>query len=135
MVTFENSYLSMWFDPEVKLLYSEWKRLPTQQEYQDGVKRSEKLLNSYQVLYWIMDSTRLAAMPIEQQSTTLHYMAQVIVTSSIKKLARIVPKDNSIISFFEDTLQLAQKAYNSKIEIDRFNTYKAAADWIGMIGC
>lgn len=135
MVFYESCFLNMWVDSEIHLMYSEWLRLPTRQEYQEGVKKSEELLSQYQVYYWIMDSTNLANMPIEEQKDTLLYMAQVMASSTLRKIARIIPKDNHVISFFEETIHAAKARANSSLEIDRFQTYKAAADWIGKVGC
>ncbi len=125
----------MWVDTDINLMYSEWLRLPSKKEYEAGVRESEELLISNPVHFWIMDSTKLAAMPLDDQKEKLRYMAHVMAKSELRKIARIVPKDNVIISFFEETLHEAILINNSRLEIDRFTTYKAAADWIGKISC
>lgn len=133
MVEIEKDYLRVWVDRSIKLMYSEWQRPVTTQEYREGSAMLLDIMNQYSVLNWIADSSKLGDIAVEDEQWTLSDMVPCMVQSSLVKLARISGNDKSSYTKFDNFAKRAEDIYIGKILVRQFVTYKEAADWIADI--
>ncbi|MCC9136886.1 hypothetical protein ACFSKU_04960 [Pontibacter silvestris] len=136
MTEYHGSYLHIWVDDSINLMYSEWLRRPTKEEFKEGVKLLIKYLYEYSVEFWVMESNKLVGMPLNELRRVIRKVASVIVLcASLKKIARILINDISNILKFEETINEFKVIYHSSVEFEWFSSFKDAVDWIGRVRC
>ena len=126
-------YLHLWIDLNLKLMYTEWRRMPVADEYREGCEIFIALVREYAVECWIAESRELVGMPMHIQSPVLLQLAPSLTGSTLKKLARIIDKDAQSILMFENILSSLKENHQISIEFEHFVSFEEAADWIGMI--
>jgi len=140
MVELTYPYLNISIEETTGLLYSEWLRQPYEDEYWEGMDLLAACLVRYAVNYWIQDSTHLAHVPLEDQREALRQMVPAVLSSQLKKIARVVALDYGYRAMFdqlvdEEQTKAAQRLLSAgrAIEVQQFRSYKEAADWIANI--
>ncbi len=131
MIEFENAYLRLWVDNDLNLLYSEWQRPVSSQEYREGNLLLLQTLSENSVQNWIADSERLGDVSLEDQQWTLQELTPKFAQTKLTKLARIGGEDTGSHARFEQFMNKVEPIYIGNIQIRQFVTYKGAADWIG----
>ncbi|MFT2009304.1 hypothetical protein ACMA1I_11570 [Pontibacter sp. 13R65] len=126
---FSNSYLHLIVDEDNKLLYSEWTRQPTGQEYRDAASVFAVFLQESKILYWIQDTSNIGAVTLEDMKWVMDVLIPVASHSALRKLARITCHTPNIEQFKELAHQ-SIKPFQSDIEVRHFKSYRDAADWI-----
>jgi hypothetical protein len=130
---FTNSYMHLWVDMNVKLMYTEWLASPTVTEYRQAAALFLRNLQAYSVEYWFMDSNRLAGFSLEEQRTVIQQLAPAVAASSLKKVARIIYQDESNRAMFDETVNELKNKYQVTVEVQQFWTFNEAANWITLI--
>jgi hypothetical protein len=126
---FRNAYLHLIVDESIKLLYSEWLRPPSSQEYRDAATIYACCLREKGIAYWLQDTNHLGKVPVEDLQWVLQELVPVAAASGLKKLARITADDSNLALFMESASQ-KQAKLNAAIEVQQFKTYREAAAWI-----
>ncbi|KAA5548364.1 hypothetical protein [Adhaeribacter rhizoryzae] len=126
---FRNSYLHLVVDDAIKLLYSEWLRPPSSQEYREAATIFAGCLQQKGIKYWIQDTNNLGEVPVEDLKWVLQELVPVGAASGLQKLARITSDDRNLGRFMETAAQ-TQAKLNAAIEVQQFETYREAASWI-----
>lgn len=136
MIEYHGSYLQIWVDNSINLMYSEWLRRPTKEEYKEGIQLLVKYLYEHTVEFWIMESNSLVGMPLLEARLIISKAACMFLScSSLKKVARIMNNDLANVLMFEETVNESKLLYRSSVEFEWFNSFKDAVDWIGMVRC
>jgi len=130
---FTNSYLHLWVDMNINLMYTEWLTLPTVMEYQDAGALFVRCLQEYKVEYWLMESDRLIRLPFAEQIQVIQKIAPAVAASSLKKVARIISEKEDNRAMFEKTVQELKNKYQSKVKVNQFTSFNEATNWITMI--
>ena len=133
MVEFENSYLQVWIDPELHLLYSEWLRNVTSDEYRQGNTLLADMLHQHDIRHWIADSAYLGEICPDDVVWTIQDLAPRIISSSVLKIARISGEDRVSYVKFKEFMEKASIGAEGSLEVRQYMSYKEAADWIGQI--
>ena len=133
MIEFENDYLHVWIDRSIDLMHSEWLRNVSSEEYKQGNATLLKLLEKYDIKFWIADSAKLGDISLEDQEWSMLTLVPQIAGSGIKKLARIAGGDRVSYNKFETFAEKAAALYVGDMEVRQFLSYKEAADWVGEI--
>lgn len=133
MILLDNDYLRVWIDESILLMYSEWLRPVSSQEYRDGNMLLLQKLQNHNVKSWIADSAKLGDISIEDEKWTLEALVPAFTQSSLHKVARLSGSNNSNHSKFENFAKRAEDFYIGSIQVRQFISYKEAADWIGGI--
>ncbi|KAA5538524.1 hypothetical protein [Adhaeribacter rhizoryzae] len=128
-----NSYLQLWVDTDVKLMYTEWLTSPSAQEYKQAAALFIHYLQKYEVEYWLMDSNRLGGLSLQEQRKVIAQLAPAVAASCLKKVARIISQDEGNRVMFEETVQELKNKYQASVEIQQFWTFNEAAKWVAMI--
>ena len=128
-----NSYVHLWVDTNVNLMYTEWLASPSVQEYKEAAALFIQYLQKYEVEYWFMDSNRLGGLSLEEQRKVIQQLAPAIAASCLKKVARIISQDTGNRVMFDETVQELINKYQASVEIKQFWTYNEAAKWVAMI--
>ncbi|KAA5538965.1 hypothetical protein [Adhaeribacter rhizoryzae] len=128
-----NSYLQLWVDKDVKLMYTEWLTSPSVQEYEQAAALFIHYLQQHAVEYWLMDSNRLGGLSLQEQRKVIAQLAPAVAASCLKKVARIISQDAGNRVMFEETVQVLRNKYQASVEIQQFWTYNEAAKWVAMI--
>ncbi len=126
---FHNPYLHLIVDDETKLLYSEWIRKPSREEYREAAGIFARCLQEKGIELWIQDTNLLGDVPEEDLKAVLHELVPIAATCSLKRLARITTNEKSMAKFLELAAQ-AKVGLNTAIEVRQFKTYREAAEWI-----
>jgi hypothetical protein len=129
MYEFENDCLHLMIDEEARLMYSEWLRKPTSEEYREAMRIVAGYLRDKNVEFWIQDTNRLGEVPVEDLAVIVHDLVPALSSSSLKKLARITSDDKNLAAFMEMAARMKVKL-NKAIEIQQFKTYREAAEWL-----
>jgi len=129
MSEFRNDYLHLIIDEENRLMYSEWLRKPSSDEYREAMHVLTRYVRDKGVEFWIQDTNRLGEVPAEDLAVVLHDLIPRLASSSLKKLARIAPDDRNLATFMEMAARMKVKL-NSAIEMQQFKTYREAAEWL-----
>lgn len=130
---FTNSYMHLWVDKHVKLMYTEWLATPTVAEYHQAAVLFEQNLQAYSVEYWFMDSNRLAGFSLEEQRAIIEQLAPAVAASNLKKVARIIYQDESNRAMFDETINELKNKYQVAVEVQQFWTFNEAANWVTII--
>ena len=130
---YTNSFLHLWVDTDIKLMYTEWLALPTVTEYQEAGALFVRCLQEYNVEYWLMESNRLAGLSLPEQIQVIREVAPAVAASSLKKVARIISEAEENRAMFENTIQALRNKYMSEVEINQFTSFNEAANWITII--
>mgnify|MGYP005749258141 FL=1 len=133
MIFLERDYLRVWVDRSIKLMYSEWRRPVSSEEYRDGNTLLLEHLQNYGVVNWIADSAHLGDITVEDENWTLQHLVPGFTQTLLQKIARVSGHDNSSHTKFENFARRAEDLYIGPIQVRQFITYKEAADWIGDI--
>ena len=133
MFEFENSYLLLWVDENVHLMYSHWQRPVTSAEYREGSDILLTQLKEMEVKSWIADSSKLGDISEEDQAWTWDHYVPSLPQTKLAKLARISGEDTASHAKFEQFLKRAEPICIGNIQVKQFMTYKEAADWAGEI--
>lgn len=133
-------YLNISIEESTNLLYSTWLRKPEHDEYQEGMNYLANCLERFPIFFWIQESTHLLQVPLENQREALHQIAETVMYSRVKKIARIISLDFANMTMFDEVvaekmskMEENQMLADRKIEVQQFNTYEEAADWIADI--
>ena len=129
MYEFRNDYLHLVVDGPNRLLYSEWLRPPTSQEYRAAATIFAKCLREKSIAYWLQDTNNLGEVPVEDLKWVLRELVPVAASSGLKKLARITA-DDSNLTIFMNTAHQMQVKLHAYIEVQQFKTYREAAAWL-----
>ena len=129
MYEFRNAYLNLVVDDSTKLLYSEWLRQPTRQEYREAAPIFASCLLEKSITYWIQDTNHLGEVPVEDLQWVLQRLVPVAAVAGLKKLARITTDDSNLTVFMNTASQM-QTTLQVAIAVQQFNTYREAASWI-----
>lgn len=129
MHEFQNTYLHLLVDEEARLLYSEWIRRPSSEEYREAAGIFARHLRGKSIAYWVQDTTRLGEVSVEDLKVMLQELVSLAISSSLRKLARINTDENQIATFLEMARQ-AKSGISTELEIQHFKTYREAADWM-----
>lgn len=124
-----NSYLHLMVDEQARLLYSEWVRKPTEQEYWEAVTILVDLFRSKDIMYWIKDTSKLGEVSDEELRWVLYQLFPLAASFSLKKLARISTDEKDRVRFM-NFVGDAQQVLNTTIEVRQFKTYHEAVAWI-----
>ncbi|MBC5773944.1 hypothetical protein H8S95_07705 [Pontibacter sp. KCTC 32443] len=133
MFEFENNYLLLWVDKTIHLMYSDWLRPVTSEEYKEGNKILLQQLREKEVENWIADSSKLGDISKEDEKWTLKELVPKLANTNLLKLARIGGEDTGSHAKFEQFVKRADPIYIGNIQVRQFTTYKEAADWVGEI--
>jgi hypothetical protein len=125
----EKSYLNLVVDNSARLLYSEWVREPTSEEYREGAALFAECLSTMKIEYWIQDVNRLGKVSDSDLRWALQQLVSVTASSNLKKLARI-SSDESKKEHFMRLVGHIRKQYPTAIEVQQFESYREAAEWI-----
>ena len=128
-----NTYVHLWVDTDVKLMYTEWLALPSTAEYRQAAALFLRNLQTYAVEYWVMDSNRLAGLSLAEQRRIIQQLAPAVAASCLKKVARIISQDEGNWVMFDETVHALKNQYQASVEIQQFCTYNEAAKWVAMI--
>jgi len=128
-----NSYLHLYVDTDVKLMYTDWLSLPSSAEYREAAALFVQNLQVYAVENWVMDSNRLAGFSLAEQRQVIAQLAPTIAASSLKKVARIISQDIHNRAMFEEMVKDLKNKHQAQVEIKQFWTYNEAAHWITLI--
>lgn len=131
MFEFENTYLSLWVDDGIGLMFSNWLRRVSSEEYREGNTILMQQLLERQVKHWIADSSELGDISDEDQAWTLEHFLPHLPQTSLLKLARLSGTDNASHAKFERFVKRAEPIYMGDIQVKQFMSYKEAADWVG----
>lgn len=129
----KKTYLHLWVDLDVKLMYSEWLLAPTAEEYSEACELFVKTVQEHAVECWIADSKLLASLSVSDQKRIILRLAPVLFNTSLRKLARITNKDFHSTFMFEDLSRSLTDKHHAAMEIQQFISFEDAADWVGMI--
>jgi hypothetical protein len=129
MPEFRNDYIHLIIDEENSLMYSEWLRKPTSEEYREAMRIVAGYMQDKNVEFWIQDTNRLGEVPSADLAMLLQALMPIFSSSSLKKLARITSDEKNLSSFLEMAARMKVKL-NTSIEIQQFKTYREAADWL-----
>ena len=129
MYEFRNAYLHLVVDGANRLLYSEWLRQPTSQEYRAATTIFAICLREKGIAYWLQDTNNLGEVPVEDLNWVLQELVPVAASSGLQKLARITADDGNLALFMNMAHQMQVKL-NAAIEVQQFKTYREAAAWL-----
>ncbi|MDX5482345.1 MAG: hypothetical protein LPK07_11750 [Hymenobacteraceae bacterium] len=133
MFVSETDYLHIWVDEDVQLMYSEWLRSASSEEYRQGNKRLLAVQQKYSLPFWIADSARLGDISAEDLEWTVKELTPRVIGANIKKLARVSGEDRISYNKFEHFVEKMSRLGFGDMEVRQFTSYKEAADWIGEI--
>ena len=133
MFEFENGYLLLWVDESIHLMYSDWLRPVSTEEYREGNELLLTQLRERIIHNWIADSSKLGDISQEDEKWTLQELVPALASSNLQKLARIGGEDTGSHAKFEQFVKRAEPIYIGNIQVRQFVTYKEAADWVGEI--
>ncbi|GAA4431716.1 hypothetical protein GCM10023188_19530 [Pontibacter saemangeumensis] len=124
-----NAYLHLIVDEGARLLYSEWVRRPSREEYREAATIFAGYLRDSGIAFWIQDTGRLGEVPVEDLKVVLNELVPVAASSCLRKVARITSDEKNMATFLE--LARQEKArLSADIEVQQFKTYREAAEWV-----
>jgi hypothetical protein len=126
---YRNPYLHVVVDKGARLLYSEWTRQPTSDEYREAASIFARFLQEEEILYWIQDVTNLQDISVVDLHWVLEVLVPIASQSTLRKLARITCNNNNM-QLFKKMAHEAQTELNADIEVRQFKSYREAAEWI-----
>lgn len=129
MPEFRNDYLHIIIDEAAQLLYSEWVRKPKKEEYKQAGDIFARILQDYDIAYWIQDTNRLGKVPGKAMKEVFLQLVAVAVNTPLRKLARVTTDDKNMESFNKKVQPLHEKL-NYHIEVKQFRTYHEAVEWM-----
>jgi hypothetical protein len=129
MPEFRNDYLHLIIDEKARLMYSEWVRKPTSEEYRQAGSIYARFLQEKDIAYWIQDTNLLGEVPAEDLKTLFQLLVPIAAASNLKKLARITEDEKNMNTFMELASQ-SNVQLNAAIKVQNFKTYHEAAEWI-----
>lgn len=129
MYEFRNSYLHVVVDEAVKLMYSEWVRKPTREEYREAAAIIAGCIRDNGIECWIQGTDNLGAVSSSDLKWVMKEILPAAASSALKKIARITSDDKSMTVFMGLASQ-AQTEHSTAIRVQQFKTYREAADWI-----
>lgn len=133
MFEFENNYLLLWVDTTIRLMYSDWLRPVTSEEYREGNELLISQLHERNIENWIADSSKLGDISQDDEQWTLQEFVPALARTKLLKLARVGGEDTGSHAKFEQFAKRAEPIYIGNIQVRQFVTYKEAADWVGEI--
>ncbi|WP_187261609.1 hypothetical protein [Pontibacter beigongshangensis] len=126
---YRNPYLHVVVDKGTRLLYSEWTRQPTSEEYRAAAYIFADFLQKEAVLYWIQDTTNLQDVSVQDLNWVLGVLVPLASQSTLTKLARITCHNHNMEQF-KRLAREVQTELSSEIEVRQFKSYREAAEWI-----
>jgi len=126
----KSDYLHVWVDEQLLLMYSEWLRPVTSEEYRAGCLLLASLLQENGVIYWIAEASLVSNIVEQDQEWASKTLVPLFMSSQVKKIARI--NASTLASYVQEETQ----AYNdsslrqNSFEFRQFWSYQEAADWI-----
>ena len=133
MLDFENSSIRLWIDRSIRLMYAEWLRPVTSEEYREANSMLLDLLNEHNVQHCIVDSSKLGDITPDDERWTMEHFIPAIIASKLQKMARVSGEDKASMAKFEQFASKAEPIYLGNIQVRQFITYKEALDWIGNV--
>lgn len=131
MLDFESSNVRIWIDRSISLMYAEWLRPASSDEYIEANGMLLDLLNEHSVKYCIVDSSKLGDINPDAEQWTLEHFIPAIIATKLQKMARVSGEDKASMAKFEQFATRAEPMYLGNIQVRQFITYKEALDWIG----
>jgi hypothetical protein len=110
---YRNAYLHLVVDESIKLLYSEWLRHPSSQEYRQAAIIFAGCLQEKGIAYWIQDTNNLGDVPVEDLQYVLQELVPVAAASGLQKLARITTDDKNLTFLLASSIQKAIECFLS----------------------
>lgn len=129
MPEFRNKYLHLIIDEEAKLMYSEWVRKPTSEEYREAASILARHFREYTIEFWLQDTNCLGKVSPDDMKIVLQELVPVAAASTLKKLARITSDDDNMSAFL-DLAKESNTELNTNVEVRQFRTFREAADWL-----
>lgn len=126
---FRNAYLHLIVDEQARLLYSEWVRPPSSEEYRQASAIFAGYLQRGAIACWIQDANCLGEVPEEDLRAVLRELVPAAMASPLRKLARVTSDEGNMATFLE--LARQEKARRgTAIEVRQFRTYREATEWV-----
>lgn len=89
---FETNYIKIEWDNVNNLVYSNWLKNPSLEEYKIGLNKAIELITKKNAKFWLADTINLGIVPKESQAWILEFWTPLYKKSPICKTAMIIPK-------------------------------------------
>ena len=125
-----SDYLHVWVDEQLRLMYSEWLRPVSSQEYRAGCLLLASLLQENGIIYWIAESSVVSNIIKQDQEWASKTLIPLFAASSVKKIARI--NASTIATYVQEETgpDNTSSIPEGSLEFRQFWSYKEAADWV-----
>ncbi|GAB3818636.1 hypothetical protein GCM10028895_16110 [Pontibacter rugosus] len=125
-------YLSVQLREEESLLTLNWLRSVSSEEYRHGLCFIKDLIIHKKISLWLVDSRKLTHVTFEDQQWLNRTLIPLLLSSRLRRIARVVQSDVFIYISFEQQITKAQKEYTIGTAIEQFTSEEAALSWLFM---
>src|SRR5688572_18506382 len=88
-IEFDNDFIHVFIDEGICFMISEWKRNVSSEEYRNGHLTFISMLKKYNITHWIVDSTNLGEITVEDEEWFLNELIPKVLQTGVKKVARV----------------------------------------------
>ena len=121
---------SIYRDPSNRLLLTKWLRTVNSQEYRASLLSFYQSVIDNQILYWIVDVTRISSPDMPDQKWTIDLLGPGICDTHLKRIAFILPDDLFLEVVTEKMADEVLKLCEGQVEIAYFRDYEQAFSWL-----
>lgn len=129
---YRNKYLRAWVDENLLLLYSEWLRSVSSEEYRAGTLALAGIIQEKGIKYWISEASMLGDISHDDQLWVVNTLTPMLSVSAIRKIARINSSNIATFLGVETAAELLGSSMQLP-EMQQFWSFKDAADWMAGI--
>ena len=126
----QSDYLHVWVDEQLLLMYSEWLRPVTSQEYRTGCLLLAGLLQENGIINWITEASLVSSVIEQDLKWASKTLVPLFASSQVKKIARINASTLASYVLEETQPYNTSRPRPNSFEFRQFWSYQEAADWI-----
>jgi hypothetical protein len=129
MNVLDKSYVTISYDPNLKLLKTVWKGFANSDEYRAVLDFSLEFFKNNEVFYSFSDNRQMKAIrPTDQEYTNENFLPTFFKISTIKKSAVIISED--VFNRMATDSMLVKANDFIKFDMRYFDTEKEAMNWL-----
>ncbi|WP_205504371.1 hypothetical protein [Rufibacter psychrotolerans] len=131
-LVYQDDYLKVEVDENVKFIYLEWFSPPATPQFREAFQAAARLALDLKIEYWLSDARVIPYLDFAEQNWVLREMTPLLMASPLRKYARLSTKESiGLLDFHRIYSALSSSPdLEARTQFEAFTDKDSALEWL-----